>query len=282
MRTQAWSYSLDFVPTFNPLYCNRDQSAFVCTGSADYQKALLDAAGQLREWGICSICYDQLFAERLCYNPAHQHRPDNLIEPLYTVAKLIQKQSRQMNPDATFSGEFFNDVSQTFQNYNWDWISGTGSLDDLEPFRITFPKYRLGLLVDRSKRWLLEGFARGLFLNFIPDSAEGLIDLDDDFSKLTKRLAEDRKEYAAFFEDGQYLGTQHVAHGPELVSLYVLGDDWMMIVANPTVEKIQVPHQELIRVGYPATSQAAHGELVQAHDYRIFTWRKDAKPTIVV
>ena len=38
-RTQAWSYSLNFVPPFNPPYCNRDESAFVCPGSADYRSA---------------------------------------------------------------------------------------------------------------------------------------------------------------------------------------------------------------------------------------------------
>jgi hypothetical protein len=267
-RTQAWTYSLDFVPPFNPLYCNRDESAFVCPGSAEYRQAFLAACGTLREFGFTSICYDQLFADRLCYVAEHRHKPQDLIAPLYGMVRQAHADGQQVDPDATCSGEFFNDVSQTFQHYNWDWITGVNSLHDLEPFRLMFPRYRLGLLVDRSLRWLLEGFVRGLLVNFLPEGGEGLIGSDPAFSELARLCAVARRRYARFFEEGEYLGTHGFPGPAEIISLYRHGDEWLLILANVSEDQTMIESKKLVPVALtvPAT-------LLAPYDFRIIHWR---------
>ena len=101
----------------------------------------------MQKLGFSSVCYDQLFADRLCYSAEHGHKPQDLLLPLYDLAKQALRDGQTIDPEATFSGEFFNDISQTFQHYNWDWITGDTSLDQLEPFRYVFPRFRLGILV---------------------------------------------------------------------------------------------------------------------------------------
>jgi hypothetical protein len=269
-RTQSWSYSLDFVPPFNPLYCNRDESAFACPAAAGYQEAFIAACRELQRLGFSSICYDQLFADRLCYAEGHRHKPQALLEPLYATMKRVLAEGRAIDPEATFSGEFFNDISQTFQHYNWDWLSGANSLADLEPFRRVFPRYRLGLLVDRSKRWLLEGFVRGLFIHFLPDGGEGLIATDANFAALAQRLADARQRFASFFEQGEYFGTQNVGDsGSELASLYRDGQDWMLIVANIAEQKAHIESHKLIPV-----AAASPPALLAPYDFRIYLWRQ--------
>jgi hypothetical protein len=267
-RTQAWTYSLDFVPPFNPLYCNRDESAFVCPGSAEYRQAFLGACRQLHELGFSSVCYDQLFADRLCYSTGHRHKPQDLMAPLYAMVKAALADGRRIDPDATCSGEFFNDVSQTFQHYNWDWITGTSSLHDLEPFRLVFPRYRLGLLVDRSPRWLLEAFVRGLMINFLPDGGEGLIGADPQFSELARRCADARRRFARFFEEGEYLGTHGFPGPDQIMSLYQLGDEWLLIVANVSELQAQTEPGKVAPVALTLP-----GTLLAPYDFRTFHWR---------
>lgn len=276
-RTQAWSYSLDFVPPFNPPYCNRDESAFICPASADYQRAFRAGCQALFKLGFSSVCFDQLFSDRLCYAQSHGHKPQDLLAPLYQMARQVLHDGRAVDPDATFSGEFYNDISQTFQHYNWDWITGANSLDDLEPFRLVFPRFRLGLLVDRGKRWLLEGFTRGLFINFLPDGGEGLIDTDIAFSDLAKRLADARRRFARFFEEGEYHGATRLSNTAELASLYQSGDEWLLIVANPSEREIHLESRTLDRVSFemPAT-------LLPPFDFRIFHWRAGNEDAVKV
>ena len=266
-RTQAWSYSKDFVPVFNPPYCNRDESAFVCPATEGYQQAFQAAWGELRKIGFSSICFDQLFADRLCYAD-HDHRPQELLAPLYAMMRRAHQDGRAVDTEATLSGEFFNDVSQTFQHYNWDWITGANGLDDLEPFRMAFPRYRLGLLVDRSRRWLLEGFTRGLMLNFLPDGGEGLIEADAEFSELAKRLATARHDFARFFEEGDYHGAMHLQGLGELAGLYQHGPEWMLIVANVTEREIELQARPLVRC-----SGEMPAGLLAPFDFRIVHWR---------
>lgn len=275
-RTQAWSYSLNFVPPFNPPYCNRDESAFVCPGSTDYRRALRAGCRALHRLGIHSISFDQLFADRLCY-AAHGHKPQELLAPLYEVAQEILRDGRTMDPESTFSGEFFNDVSQTFQHYNWDWITGANSLDDLEPFRHVFPRYRLGLLVDRSRRWLLEGFVRGLFINFLPDGGEGLIAKDAEFSVLAKRLADVRRQFARFFEEGDYHGTLRVPGQPALAGLYRGAGEWLLIEVNPSEGPIESVPGEFWRAGLHVPAG-----LLAPFDFRAFHWRDGTEDSTVI
>ncbi len=269
-RTQAWSYSQDFIPTFNPPYCNRDESAFICPATSGYHHAFQSACAALRRMGFSSVCFDQFFADRLCYAKDHPHRPQELLMPLYAMAKQVLLEGQKIDPDASFSGEFYNDVSQTFQHYNWDWITGANSLDDLEPFRFVFPHFRLGLLVDRSKRWLLEGFTRGLFSNFLPEGGEGLIDTDSEFSALAKRLAEARRRYARFFEEGEYLGTNRVPGQPEIAGLYRYDNEWLLIVANTSEREVSIDPRSLHRV-----SAEIEGTLLPPYEFRIFIWTND-------
>jgi len=276
-RTQAWSYSLDFIPPFNPPYCNRDESAFVCPAQADYRKAFLAACADLQKLGFSSICFDQLFADRLCYASQHGHKPQDLLMPMYEMAKQALRDGQTIDPDATFSGEFFNDVSQTFQHYNWDWITGTNSLDELEPFRFVFPHFRLGILVDRGRRWLLEAFVRGLFINFLPDGGEGLIATDPDFSALARQLAEARQTYARFFEEGDYLGTRHSTGDPEIGGLYRHGEEWLLIVANVSERDIQLPSRSVVPI-----AMVTPAAMLPPFEFRIFHWRAGQEQWITV
>lgn len=274
-RTQAWSYSLNFVPTFNPPYCNRDESAFICPATPEYQHAFRTGCAALHELGFSSICFDQLFADRLCYAKGHHHRPQDLLMPLYALGRQVLRDGQKIDPQASFSGEFYNDVSQTFQHYNWDWITGSNSLDDLEPFRFVFPHFRLGLLVDRSRRWLLEGFTRGLFLNFLPEGGEGLIDADAEFSNLVLRLAEARRRFSRFFEEGEYLGTNRVPGGQEIAALYRNETEWLLIVANPTEREVRIEPRAYHRV-----LSEKDFMLVPPYEFRLFHWTDD-RPTAV-
>jgi hypothetical protein len=272
-RTQAWSYSLDFVPVFNPPYCNRDESAFACPAAGGFRDAFRSACAALHQSGFSSICFDQLFADRLCYARSHRHHPAELLGPLYGVMKEVLAHGQRVDPDATLSGEFFNDVSQTFQHYNWDWITGANPLQDLEPFRLAFPRYRLGLLVDRSRRWLLEGFARGLFLNFLPEGGEGLIDTDREFSDLTRELAGYRHTYARFFEEGEYLGTVRPAASAPLASLYRYNDELLLIVVNTANDEAEIESGSML---HTAMYEAAIP--LPAYGYHLFHWRIGQSP----
>ena len=276
-RNQAWSYSLNFVPTFNPPYCNRDESAFICPATTGYQQAFAEGCAALHRLGFSSICFDQLFADRLCYAANHHHRPQELLKPLYALSKQILHAGQLIDPHASFSGEFYNDVSQTFQHYNWDWITGANPLNDLEPFRYVFPHFRLGLLVDRSRRWLLEGFTRGLFLNFLPEGGEGLIDGDAEFSDLVKRLADARKRFSRFFEHGDYLGTNHIQGGQEIAALYRNETEWLLIVANPTDREINIePHSYKQFISEPEFT------LLPPYEFRLFLWTDDRPCPVII
>jgi hypothetical protein len=240
-RTQSYSYSLGFVPPFNPAYWNRQQSAFVCPTVAAYRQAFLSACQELNQLGFSSISFDQLFVANSCYVKEHGHKPQELLGPLYEMVQSAHRQGQAIDSDASLSGEFFNDISQTFQHYHWDWINGSAGLDQLEAFRFIFPRFRLSLLVDRGKRWLLEGFARGFLLNFLPDGAEGLIRGDKEFSELVKKLAIARKTYSRFFEEGEYLGSRPVPKVNQgLSSAYRHGDQWLLILTNLTDKDAQV------------------------------------------
>jgi hypothetical protein len=275
-RTQHFSYSLGFVPPFNPPYCNRDESAFACPAVEGYRKAFMDACRELHALGFSSVCYDQLFADRLCYGD-HGHAPQALAGALYDLVRDVHREGQKIDPEASLSGEFFNDVSQTFQHYNWDWVSGTEPLDEYEAFRFAFPRYRMGLLVDRSKRWLLEGFCRGLMVNFLPDGAEGLIGRDAAFSELAKKLAAARKTYSRFFE-GDYFGTQDVAGAPGVISsLYHAGKEWLLIVANVSDKPVGVENH----VREPAKKPAPRSTL-RSFGFMFFIWRDGAEDWVVL
>ena len=195
--------------------------------------------------------------------------------PLYALGRQVLRDGQKIDPQASFSGEFYNDVSQTFQHYNWDWITGSNSLGDLEPFRFVFPHFRLGLLVDRSRRWLLEGFTRGLFLNFLPEGGEGLIDADAEFSNLVLRLAEARRRFSRFFEEGDYLGTNRVPGGQEIAALYRNETEWLLIVANPTEREVRIEPRAYHRV-----LSEKDFMLVPPYEFRLFHWTDD-RPTAV-
>lgn len=276
-RTQHYSYSLDFVPPFNPPYCNRDESAFVCPAAAGYREAMLNTCRELHALGFSSISYDQLFADRLCYGP-HGHQPQSVLAPLYDLVRQVYAEGKSVDADASLSGEFFNDVSQTFQHYNWDWITGTSPLYEQEPFRYVFPRFRLGLLVDRGRRWLLEGFCRGMLVNFLPDNGEGLIGDDAAFSDLTKRLAAARKTYARFFEEGDYFGTEGVPHADGLISsLYRHDSQWLLILANVSDKGAHAaPHRALVST---APAPATH---FPPYSFTVFLWRDGAEQWVTV
>src|SRR5206468_2456646 len=81
---------------------------------AECREAFLTACRELHRLGFSSVSYDQLFADRLCYGD-HGHAPQEVLAPLYDLVRQVHREGQAVDPDASLSGEFFNDVSQTFQ-----------------------------------------------------------------------------------------------------------------------------------------------------------------------
>lgn len=265
-RLQSWSYHPDFVPVFNPPFSDSYVSAMVCGASAGWREAYLAGAAQLADWGFGSAGFDQTFVISCCFNKAHDHKPQQTGGAFHATLQEGIEIGRRADPDGTFSGEFFGDVLQTYQQYTWDWF--TMNPEVAAPFRFVFPRYRIGFLVDRSLRWLIEGFTHGMFLNFFPEGGHGMIGTDEVFSRHVQALAVLRRQYAPFFERGEYYGSAPVvwagtgrpagdssglsvgalydgADRPDATSfkapvaaLYAHGDELLLIVANPHAEPV--------------------------------------------
>ncbi len=236
-RYQFYTYSLDFVPPFNPPYYNSGVSSFICPASKGWQKAFLGSCRELHRWGFSSICFDQLFARGLCYNKEHNHKPQQTGRAFYDILQKAIKDGRRVDPEATFSGEYFTEITQAFQHYNWDWNGGAERVpEDFAPFRHVFPQFRVGFLVDRSLRWLLEAFTHGLYINFFPEGGEGLIGTDKAFSLKVRQLTRLRGEFRRFLESGEYFGSTPVEGQFPCACLYRSGLELLLIVTNPKAQ----------------------------------------------
>jgi len=297
-RFQSWSYHPDFVPPFNPPYYDSFVSAMTCPASVGWGQAYLEGARQLAGWGFSSHGFDQTYVNALCYNPEHTHRPQETGRAFLRVLQEGIAIGRSVNPAGTFSGEFFGDLLQTFQQYTWDWF--TMDPEVAAPFRFAFPRYRVGFLVDRSSRWLLEAFTHGMYLNFYPDGGEGMIGSDASFSAQVQTLARLRKEFARFFERGEYYGSTPIAWagadqsggaGSGLAvgalydgaarqgaaqtraptgALYAADDELLLILTNPHAEPqalrgaVDLSHTERMPQGWKVTVCDAAGRPCEA------------------
>lgn len=237
-RYQSWSYHPDFIPPFNPPFYDSFVSAMVCPASRGWGEAYLQGAGQLAKWGFSSVGFDQIYVNAPCYNEAHDHKPQETAAGFHRVLREGIEIGRQVDPDGTFSGEFFGDIAQTFQQYTWDWF--TQDPEVAAPYRFVFPGYRIGFLVDRSLRWLLEGFTHGFYLNFYPNGGTGQIADVAQFSDTVKQLASLRRTFSRFFEDGQYFGSTPVQGKFGAAALYRSRDEFLLILANPHAEPAPV------------------------------------------
>lgn len=288
-RYQSYTYSPDFVPWFNPPYYNFNESAFICPASKGWQKAFLESCRDLRHLGFSSICFDQIFSHRLCYNKSHNHKPQKLARYLYQVLREVSEEGRKIDPEATFSGEYFTDITQQFQHYSWDWVGGVKAAD-FAPFRYVFPRFRMTFLVDRSLRWLHEGFTHGLWLNFFPRDGEGYIGEDKNFSKEVQRLAKLRRNFSHFFESGDYLGEEVLKGNFEIACAYRWRSEGLIIVTNPkkkeTPVEIKFPIKELFPLIEKAKVKVFRENVVLNEEFKekgkSFTFKETLRPNELI
>ncbi len=248
---ESHTHSPDFVPYFNPLYFEFATMAYICPASQGWQKAFRGELQEVNRLGFSSICFDQLISWRLCYNKTHTHRPQETPRYLYQIVKEAVEKGKKIDPEATFSGESFSDISQQFQHYNWDWVSGLQHRPaDFAAFRYVFPRFRVAFLVDGSLRWLHEAFVHGLWINFFPRHGAGYIGENKDFSREVQRLAHLKKEFSRFFELGDYLGREVLKGDIEIACAYRYRSELLIIAANSEKEKstvqIEFPLKEIL------------------------------------
>jgi hypothetical protein len=259
-RSQFFTYSPDFVPWFNPPYYNFSESAFICPASKGWQKAFLEDCRELNRLGFSSICFDQILAYQLCYNKSHTHKPQETARYLYQTLKKVTEEGKKIDPETTFSGELFTDITQQFQHYSWEWHYGwigyygfVAKPADFAAFRYVFPRFRVTFLVDRSLRWLHEAFTYGLWINFFPRGGAGYIGEDKEFSREVKRLAGLRKKFSRFFELGDYLGQEVLRGNFDTACAFHYQSEGLIITANPEKKKraveIEFPLKELPSLG---------------------------------
>ncbi len=257
---ESHTHSPDFVPYFNPLYFEFATMAYICPASKGWQKAFRSELQEVNRLGFASVCFDQLISWRLCYNKAHTHRPQETPRYLYEIVKEAVEKGKKIDPEATFSGESFSDISQQFQHYNWDWVSGLKHRPaDFAAFRYVFPRFRVAFLVDRSLRWLHEAFVHGLWINFFPRHGAGYIGENKDFSREVQRLARLKKEFSRFFEQGDYLGRDVLKGDIEIACAYRYKSEVLIIAANSGKEK------STVQIGFPLKEILSSVSAVRVH-----------------
>lgn len=240
-RFQSWTYSRNFMPPFNPLYNESMVSAMACPASRGWGEAYVEGMRQLARWGFSSLGFDQIFPNS-CFNKDHDHKPQQTGREFHRYLREAIAEGEKVDPDSTFSGEFSTEVTQTFQQYNWDWYSGGSGwpVEVFMPWRYVFPRFHLCMLVDRSLRWLLEAFTHGLSINFLPEAGHGLIGDDAEFSAKVQQLAAARRRYSRFFEAGEYYGSALLEGQYPVAALYEHQSEFLLILTNSRAEAKKV------------------------------------------
>ncbi len=234
-----WTYGRDFLPRWRVPFMGTHAMMRGSALAPGWREEALREYAHLLDLGATSICFDQFWSWfEPNFSKERDAPPDAEGDRLLEFGQEAQAMIRARNPRGTFSGEMPTEMKVPILDYTWEWRNAE-ELDDDAPFRVVFPQVRLNANVNEHPRGAIYGFAEGGLINLMPGNMHSFKLADfPGLVKTIKQLAALRRRFLRYFTEGEFRHTEGVRQSGCLARAYTLGEDVLLVIANPTDEPV--------------------------------------------
>jgi hypothetical protein len=248
--TLNWTFHSEMIPIFRPYYAKGEESTWIPTGNALWQKKVLDCLADWISAGISSISFDEFGGGPQFGVQSDVHQKLDLIEKVRDLARVKDAES-------TFSGESIDslELDGKVLDYTWNWLDYV----DAGPILNVLRAPRLNCNVEDSARVVKEAFSDGLYVNVMPrkrDASNGsaLISSQPAMAHALKEAASLRKQFLPFFTDGTFIGDSVLSRQTSaFVRGHTLGKKLLVIVLNDRTKAAKVTVNSDLSLWLPLT-----------------------------
>lgn len=195
-----WSYHPTMTPDF-PIQLTSRAGLFTCPGSRGWQQAFFDFLDEhIEAWGYAGLMFDQsLECNYICFNPLHDHRPDQITTILSEVmAETRRRLAARCGTAAALSGEAQWDAATEWMDFTWEWTC-FDTREELAPFTMAFPRARQCLKCTDYLPQILRIFIGGYWLDLWLEEGEGRLPDYPELARFLPTLATFKARFSRFF-----------------------------------------------------------------------------------